>query len=169
MEDVRFRSLIDMVHRSWLADMLGMDVNDEEGNWAGIDVVDEDKGVEIKARMTGVHSRNHHHFTIHDRQYAEFPKEYEDRTLFFALMKYELAKPVRELDHPDVTERLVTRREVLVIPWDALAHLPVSTPRTGPYRYVNKPDYEELMQRRDLIELKTEKGPIYVVKSFLRR
>jgi len=168
MKDVRFRSLMDIVHRTWLADVLDMDVNDEEGNWIGIDVVDEERGVELKARITGILSKNHHHFTVHDYQYSQFPKKYSDRTLFFALMKYELAKPVKELQRSEVTENIVTKREVVVVPWDALSYLPISRPRTGPYRYVNKPDYEALMQRKDLIEIKTKKGPIYIAKSFLK-
>lgn len=165
----QFRNLADVVQRAWLAEELGVEVNLDDGNLVGIDLLDDKNGVELKARLSGTDYRtNNHHFTLAEYQYQGFPQKYPELELYWAFMKYWIAKPVKELRKEDIKEDLFVRREVLVVPWDAVAELPVFSPKTGPYRYVNKADHKQFMQRPDLFVMETKKGPIHIVRSFLK-
>ena len=137
-----FRGEIDRYHKRWLAEVTGIPGNGH----IGIDLLDKSSteedttpkfGIEIKARNK-LYAK---HWAVNNEQVEQYPKDYPQRELFWAFTLYRLTKSVTEIKMDEDLEQLITEREIWFLPWDWIRTFPISTPKTGPYRYAAKPKF----------------------------
>ena len=131
MESRSFTTKGELSHRLWLSDVLGIPYSTN----GGIDLVDDQVGVELKARYR-IYT---HKFTVHAYQVEQFKKENPGKELYWAFLLYDLDRDVRKVGKN--IERTVTRRDVVFLPWDFVKQFPIATPKTGPYIYVPERDF----------------------------
>lgn len=132
MDPREFRSRIDYCHREWLSNILGIKLSTN----SGIDLIDEEIGIELKSRYDFWHST----FAVHYYQVDQFKDENQDKELFWAFLIYGLKIPPRKIKSRDV-DQIVTNRNVWFFPWDWIKQFDVWYPKTGPYIYVHKKDF----------------------------
>jgi len=128
----RFTTVIEQTHKKWLGYVLGMETSTGEG---GIDLVDEEFGIELKSRL----KTWKHGWAVDARQVDKFPLSYPTQELYWAFLIYGLNKePSRIREGTKDLSRYVTDREIRFLPWDFIQQFKVTNPRTGPYRHVTR-------------------------------
>ncbi len=150
-----FRNLADHYHKIWLAERLLMHVN----QGPGIDLFDNKRGVELKARHFIWSPR----YTIHAHQRKEYPESSNGRELFLAFMRYRTKNPISRM-HPNHIKSSITWREVKIVPFSFISQYPVNHGRYDSYIYVVERD---LPKDSDLeIAAQSDEGMIRVTPEF---
>jgi len=127
-----FTTKIEQTHKRWLALILNM----TPSKGAGIDLLDENLGIELKCRLDAWYQN----WAVHDYQVNYFPDMYPERDLYWAFIVYGLRKDPRGIRGDcKVLEKYVTERTVRFLPWEFIHRFKIANPATGPYRYVTKP------------------------------
>lgn len=129
MDSEGFRSVSAFHLATWLGTKLGLKYNTA----GGIDLCDDECGVEVKTRYDAWAPK----FVIHSYQIDAFPRENEGKKLYWAFILYSLRRPPSEID-VDKVRKSITRREVWIAEWEWVRRFPVARCKTGPYVYIHK-------------------------------
>ena len=119
----------ELSHRQWTAQRFGLQYAPN----AGIDIFDDEFGIELKCR----HQPNHPTFTIHAYQINDFPEAYPEKELFWGFLVYSLSKTPAKIKGVDIT-KLVIDRQLWIFEWDWVKQFPVSEAKTGHFVYVKR-------------------------------
>lgn len=115
-----FNSVMPYVNEIWTANVLNMQKNPNKGP----DLIDNRKIVEVKFKLLHEERYTHLCWRILGHQ-----KNYESngKIAYWALGKYYLSKEVSAIntENPDRLERLVTSRELFIVPWEWVNQFPV--------------------------------------------
>lgn len=150
-----FNAYMHNANEIWAADVLGMNVNPEDGP----DLIDNRKIVEVK--FTLVSPRKYPEaWTVLEHQ-MNYPQDC-NKTGFWGLGKYWLKIPVREI-HEKIHERLeefVEKRELFIVQWDWMYHfLPSRTNgKTNLSEWSNTLRYPKFSYLPDTIKTYQVKG-----------
>jgi hypothetical protein len=129
-----FTNSIGRVHEDWLSKTLHIPVS----KYHGIDLIDDDVGIEVKSRLEN-YAKN---FAVHAYQIESF-KEMNSSSLFWAFIIYGLSEPVKSIKDRDRLDDLITSRSAWLLPWDWIKSFPVSHAKTGPYVYVHSNQFPD--------------------------
>ena len=148
MNPRRFTSLIGQVHVDWLGQAFHLSIP----RHSGIDLTDEQVGLEVKSRY-GKYSKR---WAVHHYQYKLFQDENPDKELFWAFVLYNLSREPSEIQHNRV-KMYIQNLQAWVIPWKSITEFPVSKVKTGPYYYPSS----NIFKQMNLQPFQTPKGIIY--------
>jgi hypothetical protein len=150
-----FTSRIEMCHKRWLAKVLDMDYSVN----GGIDLLDDEKGIELKCR----YKRWYPHFAVHEYEINKFEEENHDKKLFWGFLVYNLATEPKKIGKKNI-DNIVSERNIWFMDWDYVRQFPSYHPKTGPYVYVTKNKFppDETFQR-----FERKGGNLYVPKGSL--
>jgi hypothetical protein len=124
-----FTTKIEQHHRRWLSETIHVPVPEN----TGIDLADEDVGIELKSKYK-LYTLN---YAIHAYQIHRFQEENEGKQLFWGFLSYDLRKPVEKIYSKENLANVVFDVEILFMEWDFVKQFPVASPPTGPYVYVH--------------------------------
>ncbi|MBW3011936.1 hypothetical protein KY311_02020 [Candidatus Woesearchaeota archaeon] len=139
-----------MHHRIWLSSLLNVPVSYN----GGIDLADNDVGIELKCR----YEIYNHSFAVHEYQIEQFQKENPGKHLFWAFLIYGLKMSPKRIGNHNIG-RLIQKREVWFIDWDWVRQFPVSYPKTGPYVYVKEENFPD---RKTMKRFSKKGGTLYL-------
>lgn len=125
MDSQSFKTLSEQVHRRWLARQLRMHSN--EGT--GIDLGNERFAIELKSCL------DRQKWAVHAYQFPTFREQNPGKELYWAFLQYSMSRTVDDITTEKIGS-LVRTRHVWFMPWEWISCRPVTTPKTGPYRYV---------------------------------
>jgi len=134
-----FKNYIGKTHEVAMSGVLGIPINNYEKK--GIDLIDSDKGVEVKGCLIYPEStdykKNYVKWTLFDRE-LHWHEKYCGLPLYCALGTYELGVPREKLGFGDMNnlELFVARREVWIVPWDWTLNFPIKEGKHHNYRYL---------------------------------
>ncbi|MGV8150221.1 MAG: hypothetical protein ACP5NV_00660 [Candidatus Woesearchaeota archaeon] len=132
MDSVKFTNVIAEYLRLKLSEVFHVGIISR----TGIDLSDEDVGIEIKCR----YSKYPNSYAVHAYQITEFADP--NIQLFWAFLLYDLKKPIKNISDDDNLREIVTDVSVKFAPWDFVKKFHVSNAKTGPYVYVNTKDID---------------------------
>lgn len=162
-----FNSIMHHVHHLWAAEVLGMQVNPEEGP----DLIDNDKIVEVKFTLV-VPDKYPEAWTVLEHQMS-YPQQYQ-RKGFWGLGKYWLKVPVEEIKtrSHERLEELVERREMYLVNWDWMIQFPPSS-TSGRTEFSEWNNILRYPKARVLPQIsktyKVEKGLVHLIKGVDKR
>lgn len=128
-----FTNIVAEAHRVWLGNLFNMHLPAYN---SGIDLSDEEVGIEIKSRLRKYST----HIAVHHYQISEFREENRTKELYWAFLLYDLTMNPKAI-RTSALERFIRNRECWFLRWDFVDRLPVYSPKTGPYVYVNSKDF----------------------------
>lgn len=128
-----FASQIEVVHRKWTGETFHIPQPEK----TGIDLADDEIGIEIKCRLE-IYANS---YAVHAYQITQFEEENKNKELFWGFMKYGMSKAVKRIVKKDNLSELVTGREIIFVPWNWIKKFPVFKPKTGPYVYAHAKDF----------------------------
>ncbi|NPE26955.1 hypothetical protein HNV12_03050 [Methanococcoides sp. SA1] len=139
MKIQRFKNYIGAVHEVEMSRVLCVPVNNFEKK--GVDLLDSDKGVEVKGCLvdsaSDSYKKNYVKWTLFDHE-LHWGETYKEVPLYCALGTYELSVPIEKIGNGDLhrLEALVTRREFWIVPWDWTLGFPIMKGKHHDYRYL---------------------------------
>jgi hypothetical protein len=143
MDSDKFKTVSETHNKEWLANCLWFAV----GNHGGIDMFNDNIGIELKGR----YQKWSHRWAVHAYQIAKFAEQNPKKELFWAFMLYDLAKPVAQLTEAELPSALCNRK-VWFMPWSWIDNFPQTNgTKTGEYVYVPKsalPSYQNIIRYR---------------------
>ncbi len=119
-------SKFEVIHRKWAGEIFHIPYVKK----TGIDLVDEEIGVEVKCRLW----KWDNSYTIHEYQVGGFEEDNPNKELYWMFIRYDMSKDFDKIKKKDKLEDLITKRTVVALEWDWIKQFPVSYPKTGPYR-----------------------------------
>ncbi|MEK6847011.1 MAG: hypothetical protein AABY16_02490 [Nanoarchaeota archaeon] len=127
MEPRKFNGLMPAVHELYVANVLGMHRNGHD-----IDLSSNKAVVEVKFRFLDPAGKHPRKWVVLDYQLA-YGEDPEGRPAYWCLGFYKLTRPIKSL-HPELRrreklERLVTEREMYLVPWDWMLQFPIHQTR----------------------------------------
>ena len=154
MNPRRFTTKGELCHRKWLSSILDIPFRTN----GGIDLANEDIGIELKCR----YKKYNHQFTVHEYQLNRFQEENPGKKLYWAFLLYDLKKQPDRIGNANCIENAVSNREVWFFEWNWIKQFPVSHPKTGPYVYIKEkffppPEY--------LDKFEAKGGTLYLPKN----
>src|SRR3989338_9412429 len=99
-----FRPHVEAYNKQWLAEALGIHAN----GFFGIDLLNEEFGIELKCRMKGYGRR----IITDPHQLHLYPINHAGREFYWALLYYKLSKAVRDIKERENLEDIIREREV---------------------------------------------------------
>ena len=119
METRTFNSLMHFNNERWVAKVLGMQINPDNG----VDLIDENKIVEVKFKLVYPKGYNYLSWRI-----LGYQKDYgRNREAYWALGTYSLSKEVCDIDNSKSLaplEKLVKKREIYLVRWNWMNQFP---------------------------------------------
>jgi hypothetical protein len=151
-----FASKIEVVNRRWTGETFHIPIPER----TGIDLADDEIGIEIKSRMS-IYANS---YAIHAYQIKKFERENRGKKLFWGFFNYTLSKPVKKVKETESLTDLIIAREVIFLPWNWIKTFPISHPKTGPYVYAHAKDFPS---KEDMIRYEFERAVTYLPKGSL--
>lgn len=130
MQSTAFRRIVAKHLEGILGEALGLTQQD----YKGIDLFDEDIGIELKCR----YSKWWPSFTIHAYQIDEFKQDNQGKKLFWAFALYNLNKAIPDIQPEDDLSVLVKDVTFRFAPWNFVRKFPVHNAPTADYIYVHE-------------------------------
>lgn len=132
MDERTFNSLMPRVNEEWSAKVLNMKLNPEKGP----DLIDNEKAVEVKFKITYSDGRYIHKcWRVLGHQF-DYSKKHNE--IYWGLGFYNFNRNINELNKRDLNllERFVDYRELYIVNWDWMKQFPL-------YHHNGKTDISE--------------------------
>lgn len=153
MKSRAFTTRVGISHMLWLSNILGLDYKTSPG----IDLADNEIGVEVKSRRRIYN----HSYAVHHYQIDLYEQEHPNQELFWAFVLYEIEQQPGSIRRNNI-EGLIKDREAWFMEWGWVKQFPVSYPRTGPFLY---PKIRALPDSSYFSTFERSGGALYVPKG----
>lgn len=140
-----YSTRLEVLHRHWLADILGMTTNGYEG----IDLFDSSTDRDLEERLFAIEAKckllqrgYSTSSSVKDSQYTGFPNLHKDKELFWAFVYYRLSSTIKSIveqteGKPDFSQ-FITARDVYFQPWSFMAQFQPNPRKLETWRYAER-------------------------------